>query len=96
MFDLIKKAVFTGIGVTHMTKDKVKRLGDDIAREAKLSEEEGKKFVEELQKKSENARIAGEKMIKDTVEKTLKALNIPSKEDIKALERRIAQLESKQ
>ncbi|MDD5675699.1 MAG: hypothetical protein PHC61_16135 [Chitinivibrionales bacterium] len=95
MFEIVKKGLFMGIGAAFMTKEKLMEIGQSIAREAKLSEQEGKKFMEDLLKKSENARAAGEKMIRETVEKTFKSLDLPMREEIKALERRIAAPENK-
>ena len=46
MFELIKKTLLTGVGLAVMTKDKVEELGKELASQAKLSENEGKEFVE--------------------------------------------------
>ena len=56
MFDLIKKTLLTGVGLAVMTKDKVEELGKEFASQAKLSELEGKEFVDHLLKQSETAR----------------------------------------
>lgn len=55
MFDLIKKTLLTGVGLAVMTKDKVEELGKDLASQAKMSEHEGKEFVDHLLKQSDTA-----------------------------------------
>lgn len=56
MFDLIKKTLLTGVGLAVMTKDKVEEMGKEFASQAKLSELEGKEFVDHLLKQSETAQ----------------------------------------
>ena len=56
MIDLIKKTLLTGVGLAVMTKEKVEELGKDLVSQAKLSEHEGKEFVDNLLKQSETAR----------------------------------------
>ena len=53
MFELIKKTLLTGVGLAVMTKDKVEELGKDLASQARLSENEGKEFVDHLLTQSE-------------------------------------------
>jgi polyhydroxyalkanoate synthesis regulator phasin len=56
MFDIIKKTMLTGVGLAAMTKDKVEELAKELAEKGKLSEKEGRDLVDELLKKSEQAR----------------------------------------
>ncbi len=94
MFDLLKKATLMGIGITSMTKDKIEELAKEIIEEGKLSEEEGKKLVEDLLKRSEEARneleSRGEKLVKSALEK----LDIPSRAEMEKLQARIKKLET--
>lgn len=95
MFDLLKKSVYAAIGVAVMTRETVEELGKRIANEAKLSESEGRQFVDELLKKSEETRAAMDKMVNETVASTLKKLNVPSRTELESLENRIRVLEVK-
>ena len=56
MFDLLKQAVFTGLGLASLTKDKAEQLAAEVASRAKLSEEESKEFQAELASRTEQAR----------------------------------------
>ena len=93
MMDLFKKSVYAAIGLAVMTRERAEELGKKIAAEAKMSESEGRQFVDELMKKSDEARESMEKMIKERVEKTLIKLNVPTRSEINGLENRIRKLE---
>lgn len=95
MLDLIKKSFFSSIGMAYLTKEKVEEIGKKFIKEANLKEEEGKKFVDELLKKSEDARSSFDKAVNEKVELVLKKLNIPSREEISEIKRRLSLLEGK-
>lgn len=56
MFDLIRKTILTGVGLSTMTRDKVKDLAKELTEKGEMSEKEGKELVDELLKKSEKAK----------------------------------------
>ena len=56
MFDVLKQAVFIGLGLASLTREKAEQLADEIARRAKLSEQESKEFQAELASRTEQAR----------------------------------------
>lgn len=94
MFDLLKKTMLTGIGIASMTKDKIEELGKKISEESKLTEEEGKKMVNDLLKQSEKAREDLENQVQELVKQALEKTNIPTREDLNRLEKRIIKLEN--
>ena len=93
MLDLLKKTLLTGIGIAALTKEKVEEVAKKIAKEGKLTEEEGKKLVKDMLKESEETRKDMENKIEELVKKGLEKLDIPSKEDLKRIEIRIRKLE---
>ncbi|MBD3345693.1 MAG: hypothetical protein GF401_11590 [Chitinivibrionales bacterium] len=93
MFEIVEKAIYAGIGAAYMAKEKVEEMGKKIAEDTNMSEAEGKKFVEELKKRSSEARLAMEKSVSETMEKTLKRLDIPTRKEISSLENRLSRLE---
>ena len=58
MVDLLKKTLLTTIGIACLTQGKVKDIGKKYIEEANLSKEEGKKFYNDLIKKTEEARLS--------------------------------------
>jgi polyhydroxyalkanoate synthesis regulator phasin len=95
MIDLLKKSVLTAVGLAVMTGEKIEELGKKIAEDAKLSEQEGKQFVDELKKKGDETKLALEKLINEKVELALKALSIPTRSEFSAIEKRIIIVEQK-
>lgn len=94
MFDLLKKTILTGIGIASMTKDKIEKLGKKISEESKLSAEEGKKFVNDLLKQSEKAKENFEAQVQKLVKNALQKLDLPTREDLNRLQKRIKKLEN--
>jgi polyhydroxyalkanoate synthesis regulator phasin len=95
MFDFLKKNFFTAVGLAVMTREKIEDIGKKIASEAKLSEIEGKQFVDELIKKTDETRFAIEKMVNEKIEIALKKLAIPTKNEIDLIENRVRKIEIK-
>ena len=95
MFDLIKKTLLTGVGLAVMTKDKVEELGKEFASQAKLSELEGKEFVDHLLKQSEMARKDFESRINSAVQKAVSGLNLASKDEVAKLSAKVEELAAK-
>jgi polyhydroxyalkanoate synthesis regulator phasin len=95
MFDLIKKTLLTGVGLAVMTKDKVEELGKEFAAQAKLSELEGKEFVDYLLKQSETARKDLESRINTAVQKAVSGLNLASKDEVAKLSAKVEELTAK-
>src|SRR5208337_2506829 len=95
MFDLIKKTLLTGVGLAVMTKDKVEELGKEFASQAKLSELEGKEFVDHLLKQSEMARKDFETRISSAVQKAVSGLNLASKDEVAKLSAKVEELTAK-
>ena len=93
MIEILKKGVLTGIGIGLMTKSKVEDFAKKAAEDAKLSEEEGRKFVEELLDQSCEARQQFEEKVHEKVQQTLESMDVATKEDTKALEKRLKALE---
>ena len=94
MFDLLKKTILTGIGIASMTKDKIEELGKKISEESKLSAEEGKRLVQDLLKQSEKAKNNLETEVQKFVKIALEKLDIPTRDDLNRLEKRIKKLEN--
>jgi len=92
MIDLIKKTLLTGVGLAVMTKDKVEELGRDLVSQAKLSEGEGREFIDNLVQQSETARSEFETRINAVVKKTIEGLNLVHKDELAKLQAKVDEL----
>jgi polyhydroxyalkanoate synthesis regulator phasin len=92
MIDLIKKAMFTGIGFAALTKDKIEEVAKDFAEQGKMSEQEGKKFVEELLNRSRESQEELTKQVEALVQAGLEKMHLAKASDIEKLREEIAEL----
>lgn len=56
MLDILKNALFTGVGLAGLTKEKMETLASDFAKNAKLGLKEASEFKDELAVKAEEAK----------------------------------------
>ncbi len=92
MFDLIKKTMLTGIGLALKTKDEVENLAEELIKQGKLSETDGRKFLEELRDKYEDSQKKLEKRVEKTVTELLKKANLVTADELNALKKEIREL----
>jgi polyhydroxyalkanoate synthesis regulator phasin len=76
MSDLISRALLCGLGLASLTKDAIQKTAEDLIDRSNLSEEEGRKLVKDLQKRSIQAQKALEKKVETAVHKALKNLDM--------------------
>jgi polyhydroxyalkanoate synthesis regulator phasin len=94
MFDILRKAILAGVGVTYLTKDKIEEIGKKIAEDSKVSEAEARKFVDELIGKSLEAKGSLEKTITEKIQSVIHAMNLPTSKDVAELKSEIAKLKA--
>lgn len=94
MIELIKKAMFTGIGVAALTKDKVEELAGEFVEQGKLSEAEGKKLVDEIMDRSKESQEELNQKIETMVQAAVAKLDIAKASEIEALKEEIRELRS--
>ncbi len=94
MIDIFKKTLYAGIGMAFLTKERIEEMASKLAEESKLSEAEGRKFVNEIINRSEEAKQGFEKTIQEAVDTAFRKLDLPRRSDVQRLEVRIEALES--
>ena len=95
MLDFIKRTMLTGVGMAIMTKDKIEELAKELTEKGDISEKEGKELVDELWKKTEQAKKDMETKMEKILHKVLEKMDLATKKDIVRLEQRIEELEKK-
>jgi polyhydroxyalkanoate synthesis regulator phasin len=95
MVDLIKKAIYTGVGLAVLTKEKAEELVKDLSEQAKLSEQEGKELFDGLLKHSEHARNDLQSKLDETVLAVVNRLNLATKDEVSSLKAKIEELSAK-
>lgn len=92
MFDLFKKGVLMGLGAVTITKEKAEQIVDELVKKGELAKDKRPQAVQDLLKKVEEQEKALFDKITAEVNKALAKLDIPTKEDLKKLEKKIDEL----
>jgi poly(hydroxyalkanoate) granule-associated protein len=102
IFNVVRNALMAGFGV----QEKVKEFIDELVKKGELSESQGAKLVKEWTEKADKtssdvSKSADDlvsnlsKSADDIVSKTLQKMNIPTKEDIERLNKKIQSLSAR-
>jgi len=92
VIDLIRKTMMAGIGLALKTRDEAEDLVKDLVKRGTMSEQEGKKFLDDLLKRYDEARDKLEERVEASVKKFLKKADIVTGDELKALKKEIREL----
>ncbi|MGD9212228.1 MAG: hypothetical protein PVI90_15710 [Desulfobacteraceae bacterium] len=92
MFDIVRKTMLTGVGLALKTWDEVEDIAKELQKKGKMTETEGKKFLEELQDKYQEAQQDLEGRVDQSIKNFLKKTDIVTGEELKALKKEIRDL----
>ena len=93
MKEMLKNVLYTGLGAAFLTKEKIEELRKDLIEKGKMSQDEGKQFVDDLIRKSEKAKDQLNLWINKRVEERIDQLNLATKDEIAELRRKIEELQ---
>lgn len=91
VFDIVRNAILAGFGV----QEKVKEFIDELVKKGELSESQGAKLVKEWTEKADKSTAELSKTISDLVSKTLEKMNIPTRDEIEKLNKKIQSLSAR-
>lgn len=91
IFDVVRNAIMAGFGV----QEKVKEFIDELVKKGELSESQGAKLIKEWTEKADKSTSDLSKSMSELVSKTLEKMNIPTKEDMEKLNKKIQSLSSR-
>lgn len=86
MFDMFRKTMFTGLGLALKTWDEIEAMGKDWTRRQEMSEDEGRKFMDELRDRYDSSSKKFEEKVERTVDEVLSRANIASRRDLESME----------
>lgn len=96
MFELFEKAVLTALGAAAITQKKGEEMIQEMKSRYKISEEEGRAFLERIQELARTGQQKSAEMAETEVKKALDRMGMVSREDFERLERRVKALEALQ
>jgi polyhydroxyalkanoate synthesis regulator phasin len=95
MFELFEKVVMTTIGVAAITQKKAEELVCEMKEKYKMSEDEGKQFVEKLQSMARENTDKVREMAEAEVQKVVERLGLVSVDELERLKKRVQDLEER-
>jgi polyhydroxyalkanoate synthesis regulator phasin len=95
MLELFEKAVLTGIGALSITQKKGEELLGELKERYKVSEDEGKAFIDKLQGMAKETREKLAEAAEVEVRKTVERIGLVPKDEFDKLKARLDELENK-
>lgn len=92
MIEMLKKTYLAGADLAHKTWDEVEALSKELVKKAKMSENEGSKFLKDMKKRYDDTQKKTGTYVEKVVKDILKKMDIATSADIKALKKEIRQL----
>ena len=92
MLELMKKTMLTGIGLALKTTDEIKEMVNEISEKGKLSEDEGREFLDDILAKAEEAREEFEERVEKSVHSMAKKMDLASRKELIELKEEVAAL----
>jgi len=89
--EIVKKAMLAGLGA----QEKAKEFVEELVKAGELSKGEASTLVKEWTTKAEESTREFDKRVKETVANVLEKLNIPSREDMEKLEKKVQALNAR-
>lgn len=93
MEDLFKKFLYTGVGLVSHNAELLQKNLNELIEKGKLTEEEGRKVVDDLVDDTNHKKEEFEDKLRGMVDSILKKVDLPSREELSSLKSRIAELE---
>ena len=94
MLETLRNTLYASVGLAYLTKEKVEELAHELIEKGKMSEKEGKEFIDDLVNRSKEAKEKVETQIDTRVKDTLKKMNLVTKQEYEILEKRLKDLEA--
>jgi polyhydroxyalkanoate synthesis regulator phasin len=93
MKETLKNILNTGIGIAFLTKEKIDELKTELVDKGKMSQEEGRQFVDDLLRRSDKARDHLDLWINKRVEERIEQFNLATRDELADLRRQVEELQ---
>jgi len=95
MFETLDKMMLAGLGAVSMTRERAEKIFDEYVSRGKLEKESRTGFIKELMDTADKNREELEKLVSKQVREAMEHLNLPTRDDIQRLEKKIDKLSKK-
>ncbi len=91
LFDIVRKALFAGLGA----QEKVKELVDELVKKGELNKSQGAKIIKAWTERANKKREDISKSLSEMICRTIEKMNLPTKDDIEKLNKKLETLSKK-
>jgi polyhydroxyalkanoate synthesis regulator phasin len=95
MDGILYRAFLAGLGALALTREKAEAFVDELVKKGEVAMPEKAKAVEDLLKKAEEQERALMERIGKAVTKALQEMDLPTKQDLENIHRRLEEIERK-
>lgn len=99
MLDMARKVLFAGIGAMALTQEEIEKFVTRLVERGEIAEKDGRKLIKDIvekrRTKTAKVRKETEGELEKRMEDVLARMNIASKSDIEAINRKITTLSKK-
>lgn len=95
MFELLEKAVLTGLGALSLSQKMAEDFLKEVKDKYKLSEEEGKAFLDKMQGMAKEGRERIAEIADTEVQKAMDRLGLVPRDEFERLQKRVEELENR-
>ena len=96
MESIFRRLLNAGIGIASKTTKFAEDVINELVDKGKLSEEEGKKLINDFEREGEEQRHVFEREMNAYIEKALQQMDLPSRDEYRRLDERVSILEKSQ
>jgi polyhydroxyalkanoate synthesis regulator phasin len=89
--EIIKKAMLAGLGA----QEKAREFVDELVKAGELSKSDAASLVKEWASKAEESTKDLDKKVKDAISGAFEKLNIPSRDDLEKMEKKLQNISSR-
>ncbi|MDA8168316.1 MAG: phasin family protein [Nitrospiraceae bacterium] len=86
--ETIRKALLAGVGIQERIRESI----DDLVKKGELSQTQGAKIVKDWTEAAEKSTAEVNKTISELLEKALQKMNLPARDDVETLSKRVQSL----
>jgi polyhydroxyalkanoate synthesis regulator phasin len=95
MRDIMERSFLISLGILSLTREKAQGVVDELVKRGEVRREDSKGLVDRLVQRGEEERSSFRKLIREEVAKAAHELNLATRADLEALEKKIEALAQK-
>ena len=95
MDKLFEKGISFGLGLFTMTREKGEQIVEQLIEKGEISRKEASGVLDDLLNRAEKEKKELEKRINSSLEKTLENFNLPTKDEVEELNKKLDEISQK-